>query len=433
MVVFAFLFFAINLTLDEAVKIAVENNLSVSSQRYSLKDVEYTAKAAWSYVLPRLVVDSSYRRQLELPEAQIGMQKIKVGKPEQTQIALSLVQSLPIDGSSWYLKEAQKYSYDSQSYSFLAFKNEIIFRVVNLYITISKLLLSQNIAKENLERMKKHYEVAQNLFSAGLIPEVDLTRIETSLYEAQLQLKNIEIQLHQNLQNFLLILGKDDIDPIPSQSIDELISIFDPSGFFDSITQEKIDIENSPDISSIKFRVLQLDRLSKAQRGQLFPQISLGFSLINSFGSFIEQRNIPVLSVGANLTFDFGGTYHNYLAVKQRKISVEFQLEDLKRQKIKSLEMVIKEYELVKSRLELAQSRLASAEKSLKSAEELFRYGKLTSVDLMDYEFQYENAKFDIISAKADLLLLMWRTIYLTGQLEQFFISKNHVGKKSNS
>jgi outer membrane protein TolC len=432
MVVFAFLFFAINLTLDEAVKIAVENNLSVSSQRYSLKDVEYTARAAWSYVLPRLIVDSSYRRQLELPEAQIGMQKIKVGKPEQTQITLSLVQSLPIDGSSWYLKEAQKYSYDSQSYSFLAFKNEIIFRVVNLYITISKLLLSQNIAKENLERMKKHYEVAQNLFSAGLIPEVDLTRIETSLYEAQLQLKNIEIQLHQNLQNFLLILGKDDIDPIPSQSIDELIFIFDPFGFFDSITQEKIDIENSPDISSIKFRVLQLDRLSKAQRGQLFPQISFGFSLINSFGSFIEQRNIPVLSVGANLTFDFGGTYHNYLAVKQRKISVEFQLEDLKRQKIKSLEMVIKEYELVKSRLELAQSRLASAEKSLKSAEELFRYGKLTSVDLMDYEFQYENAKFDIISAKADLLLLMWRTIYLTGQLEQFFISKNHVGKKSN-
>ena len=433
MVVLAFLFFAINLTLDEAVKIAVENNLSVSSQRYSLKDVEYTAKAAWSYLLPRLVVDSSYRRQLELPEAQIGMQKIKVGKPEQTQITLSLVQSLPIDGSVWYLKEAQKYSYDSQSYSFLAFKNEIIFRVVNLYITISKLLLSQNIAKENLERMKKHYEVAQNLFSAGLIPEVDLTRIETSLYEAQLQLKNIEIQLHQNLQNFLLILGKDDIEPIPSQSIDELIFIFDPSGFFDSITQEKIDIENSPDISSIKFRVLQLDRLSKAQRGQLFPQVSLGFSLINSSGSFFEQRNIPVLSVGANLTFDFGGTYHNYLAVKQRKISVEFQLEDLKRQKIKSLEMVIKEYELVKSRLELAQSRLASAEKSLKSAEELFRYGKLTSVDLMDYEFQYENAKFDIISAKADLLLLMWRTIYLTGQLEQFFISKNHVGKKSNS
>jgi outer membrane protein TolC len=433
MVVFAFLFFAINLTLDEAVKIAVENNLSVSSQRYSLKDVEYTAKAAWSYVLPRLVVDSSYRRQLELPEVQIGMQKVKVGKPDQTQITLSLVQSLPIDGSVWYLKESQKYSYDSQSYSFLAFKNEIIFRVVNLYITISKLLLSQNIAKENLERMKKHYEVAQNLFSAGLIPEVDLTRIETSLYEAQLQLKNIEIQLHQNLQNFLLILGKDDIEPIPSQSIDELISLFDPSRFFDSITQEKIDIENSPDISSIKFRVLQLDRLSKAQRGQLFPQISLGFSLINSFGSFIEQRNIPVLSVGANLTFDFGGTYHNYLAVKQRKISVEFQLEDLKRQKIKSLEMVIKEYELVKSRLELAQSRLASAEKSLKSAEELFRYGKLTSVDLMDYEFQYENAKFDIISAKADLLLLMWRTIYLTGQLEQFFISKNHVGKKSNS
>jgi outer membrane protein TolC len=433
MVVFAFLFFAINLTLDEAVKIAVENNLSVSSQRYSLKDVEYTAKAAWSYVLPRLVVDSSYRRQLELPEVQMGMQKVKVGKPDQTQITLSLVQSLPIDGSVWYLKESQKYSYDSQSYSFLAFKNEIIFRVVNLYITISKLLLSQNIAKENLERMKKHYEVAQNLFSAGLIPEVDLTRIETSLYEAQLQLKNIEIQLHQNLQNFLLILGKDDIEPIPSQSIDELISLFDPSRFFDSITQEKIDIENSPDISSIKFRVLQLDRLSKAQRGQLFPQISLGFSLINSFGSFIEQRNIPVLSVGANLTFDFGGTYHNYLAVKQRKISVEFQLEDLKRQKIKSLEMVIKEYELVKSRLELAQSRLASAEKSLKSAEELFRYGKLTSVDLMDYEFQYENAKFDIISAKADLLLLMWRTIYLTGQLEQFFISKNHVGKKSNS
>ncbi len=433
MVVFAFLFFAINLTLDEAVKIAIENNLSISSQKYSLKDVEYTAKAAWSYLFPRLVVDSSYRRNLELPEAQIGMQKVKVGKPDQTQITLSLVQSLPIDGSVWYLRESQKYSYDSQSYSFLAFKNEIIFRVVNLYITISKLLLSQNIAKENLERMRKHYEVAQNLFSAGLIPEVDLTRIETSLYEAQLQLKNIEIQLHQNLQNFLLIIGKDDIEPTPSQSIDELISIFDPFGFFDSITREKIDVENSPDISSVKFRVLQLDRLSKAQRGQLFPQISFGFSLINSFGSFIEQRNIPVLSVGANLTFDFGGTYHNYLAVKQRKLSVEFQLEDLKRQKIKSLEMVIREYELVKSRLELAQSRFASAEKSLKSAEELFRYGKLTSVDLMDYEFQYENAKFDIISAKADLLLLMWRTIYLIGQLEQFFISKNQVGKKSNS
>jgi len=418
----------ISITLEKAVKIALENNLSIISAKYSVSESELSYKGAWSNIFPKITVDSSYRRQLKIPEVEIQGRKIKAGKAEQSQITLSAIEIIPLGGSAWYLKDAQKYAYDSQIFSFENLKNEIGFAVINSYISITQLLLAKKIAEENFERMQKHYETAKALYDAGVIIELYLLRIETALFESEQQLKNIEIQLQNLLKNFSILLGsKDENEIIPSETIDDLISSYKPEEFLENL-KEKIKsefVENTPDILSLKYSVKQIDNLSKAQRGALFPQLSLGFSLLNSFGTFVEQRNIPVLSIGAILSIDFGGTYFSYLSLKQRKMALLTRLDEIKNTKRKDFEMLLKEYEVVKSKLYTSQKRFESSERALKSAEELFKVGKITSVDLLDYEIQFENSKFDVISSKSELFLLMWKALRILGEIEEFITKMN--------
>lgn len=414
----------LSLSLSEAVQKAIENNFSIKAFEYNVKSAQDIANSSLSYLLPKASASFSYTRQFKLPEVELQPgRKIQVGRKEQSQFILSLVQAFPIDFSVWYARKAVIYSYESQKWSYENFKNEIAFAVSNLYITLSNLKKAKEIAQENYERIKKRYETAQRLFDAGLIPKTDLLRIETSLYEAEYQMKNIDLQIQNVVSNLSALLTVDEKEISDIQSIDELIDVFKPGEIIEEERRKKkIEILETPDILSLKSTMLSLENRAKAERGRLFPQVSIGFSLLNTYGTFVEQRNIPSLSVGLSLNIDFGGSLFSYLSTTKRKISVMYQIEDEKLKKQKELENIFKEYEIVIEKLKVAEKRMEFAQKSLEAAQEFFEQGRITSVDLLDYELQFENAKLDMLNSKSELLLLLLKLKRAEGKILDLFV-----------
>ncbi len=416
----SYVIFFLNLTLFEAVKTALEKNLSLKSAEYVVESAEDLAKSSLSFLLPRANVNFNYTKQFKLPQIEfIPGQKREVGKKEQSQLVLSIVQAFPIDFSVWYARQALISAYKSQKWSYENLKNEIIYSTVSLYIIISNLLRAKDLANENLERIKKRYETASRLFESGLITKTDVLRIETSLYEAELQIRNLELQIQNNVSNLASILLMDEKSTLPTQSIEELIENLKPDEVIERSKQDKL--EETPDILSLKNTLEQISNQAKVERGKLFPQLNVSFSLLNTYGTFIEQRNIPSLSLGVSLNIDFGGSLFSYLSTVKRKISLTYQLEEVKIRKQKELDNIFKEYEIIKEKIKTAEKRLAFAQKTLESAQDFFEQGRITSVDLLDFELQFENAKIDLLNSKSEMLLLLMKLKRIEGKLSEIF------------
>lgn len=421
--------FLISITLKEAIERVLEKNLSLESLEYTVKAAEDLAKSSISYLLPKANINFNYSRQFKLPEIEIFPgQKREVGRKEQSQLVLSLVQAFPIDFSVWYARQAVISAYESQKWSYENTKNEILFTTANLYISISNLTNAKELAQENYDRVKKRYETARRLFDSGIISRTDLLRIETSVYEAELQLRNLDLQIHNTVAIFSSLLVIDEENILPVQKIEDLIETLKPEEAIEkSKTEIKSEALKTPDILSLENTVEQLDNQSKFERGKLFPQLSFGFSLLNTYGTFIEQRNIPSLSIGISLNIDFGGSLFSYLSTAKRKISVMYQLEDAKLRKQKDLENIFKEYEITKEKIKVAQKRLEFAQKSLEAAQEFFERGRITSVDLLDYELQFENAKIDVLNSKSEMLLLFLKLKRIEGKIYEVFSQQKDV------
>lgn len=419
---FTSVLFILNLNLFDAVKIALERNFTLKSSEYLVESAEDLARSSLSFLLPRANVNFNYTKQFKLPEIEIVPgQRREVGKKEQSQLVLSLVQAFPIDFSVWYARKALISAYRSQKWSYENLKNEIVYSTASLYIVISNLLNAKELATENFERIKKRYETALRLFENGIITKTDLLRIETSVYEAELQIRNLELQIQNSVSNLVSILATDEKSVLPIQSINELTDKLNPTELIEKSKRENI--EETPDILSLKNTLEQINNQAKAERGKLFPQLNIGFSLLNTYGTFIEQRNIPSLSVGVSLNIDFGGSLYSYLSTVKREISLTYQLEDAKIRKQRDFSNIFKEHEIIKEKIRTAEKRLEFAQKTLESAQDFFEQGRITSVDLLDYELQYENAKIDLLNSKSEMLLLLLKLKRLEGKLIEVFIN----------
>ncbi len=409
------------ITLDSAMKRALEYNLQMRAGLYEVESVGYSAKSAWSAVLPVFNANFSHSRQFELPEANIMGVKTKVGTKEQSNISLSLFQSIPLDGSSWSIKRARDFEFKSQLHRFKSMEQELAFSVASLYINIARLKEFKDIALKNIERMKRRLESARELFDAGVILRADLVRFEAAYQDAILQLEETELNLERALMNFSFLLGYRQEIVSPTQSIEELIRIYDPYSFFRKLEVEKEKfpyiVDSADDINSLKYAVQSLGALASAERGRLLPRLSVGFSLLNSFGGFVEQRNIPSLSFGISLNFDFGGTIFSYLALRRKKASLEVQLEDLEIRKMYELDVSIREFHIVSDKVEVARRKLSVSEEAFFVAEQLFDQGKITATELLDYEMQLRSSQMEVKDAQAQLLELMFRTKKIIGDI----------------
>ncbi len=416
----------INFTLRDALLRCLETNFSLKSAYYNVESALLSAKGSWSAFLPVLVASFNFTKQFKLPEVELQGFKRPVGQKEQAQLIFSINESIPLDGSSYFMKEAKYSAYKSQFYSLENLKNEISYALASLYINISLYQDVIKISEENVRRLQENYEIAKNLFDAGLLSEADLMRIETSFLDSKVNLRSAQIQLENLLKDFFILLGVQDEKEMkaPSQDIDSLIETLKPTKFFDNIRDDEINIrEDSPDILSLMYTKDQLKYQSRIQRGRLFPTLNVGFSLFNSYGTFIEQKNIPSLVVGASLNVDFGGSLFSFLATKKAELAIAFQLEEIKVRKKAEINQILKQYRVIKEKIEVAEAKLKAAQRAYESAQELFRQGKLTSVSLLDYELQFENSKLELKSSKANLLIIMLNYLRTSGMLVNFLTS----------
>ncbi|CUU00738.1 outer membrane protein [Candidatus Thermokryptus mobilis] len=428
---FLILFFGISfsqgkkvLTLNDCVKIALENNTEIKRAEYSVQSQSASVLQAYGVFLPNLNLSGNWNRTRRESDLTFipGLGTVPF-RTSQTLNSFSTSVSTSIllfNGFANFASLSRaRSSYLSADYNLRRTMQTVVFQTQQLYLNVLRNKQLLKVAQDNLKRSQRQLE---RILEANRVGSVSLADV----YKQEVQVGNDELQLIRTQANYdkakadlLVYLGL-----IPTDEYE----------FEDPSIQLEID---TTEFSALRERIKNLDELIAVAldrrpdyRGSIsnlnsarsgvtvamsgyMPTVSASAVFNLNSNEFKTLPNNRSIGWGINISFPIFDRFQLQTQVQQAKINVknaEVQLEQVKRQITADVKKAILDIESAMKQLEVAQRQVKSAELDLKTAEEKYNIGAGTLLDLLIATANYTsaisaqvNAVYDYIIAKAQL------------------------------
>lgn len=414
------------LSLDECIKIALNDNPTIKIKDMEIKRVDYSHKEALGQLLPSVNFSGQYTRNLAIQTIYMttpeGSTSIKMGRDNtySTGFNASVPLVMPTLWKSIKLSDNQILQNVEAA---RANKLSLVNQVKNAYYALLLAEDSKRAIEENHATAQFNADVFQKKFDLGTASEYDVlrarvvvTNLEPSIIEADNAIETLELQLK-------VLMGMDvRTDFKPSQKLDD----FKIQMYNDVLATDTSLVNNT----SLKSLDLQTDYLKKSldvTRMAWYPTLNGSFNYMwNSMSNGSPFKNFdwhPSSSVGLTLTLPlFTGGQRLY---KQRQAEValremRWQRENLQR----SLQMQVQtQMNLINRTVKQIESNEAGVRQATKAndiMEQSFKMGVGTFIQLLDTEdallyarLSYYQAIHDYLVAQSNLEYLLGNTHYV--------------------
>jgi len=413
------------LSLDDALKIALSENKNI---QIALADLQYSdalIKEAWSYALPHVTVSADYSRNLmdnffyitvSDSLGQKSTTKFDVTFKNQFGLNAQLTQTIYSFGK---VGTALDIAYDYESFSDLQFReqrNAILTQVKKAYYRALLSAKVADVAEESEQSALENYENVKIRFEGGLVSEFDLLQAEVrwqnaipSTLEAQknYQLATNNLKLLLNLPIEEPVEVKWDMDSYPAKPVKlpvEEVFGFKP-GYQALLLEEQMRRKN--------IKIEFANHLPTLYGNATYNYIANSdeFRLDN------DNDNI-VLGVGINFPIYSGG----YTSAQVQKARID--VDKIEKQVELSQDNIRIDLQNVYLRMDEAESRIEAAKKSVNSARRAFeiaesRYanGLATQLELKDSRIFLDQAQITHLTAVYAYLEAYFDWELLTGQV----------------
>ncbi|MDA8131190.1 MAG: TolC family protein [Elusimicrobia bacterium] len=402
-----------SLGVEDAVRLAMKNNASVSNAERSRLIYKEKIREYWGGVYPQLSAGASYTRNIEKPSMFFGGNKIAIGSDNSYAASLDLNQVLWAGGKvNTGIRMAGIYS-DSSTEQLRASQNSVKKAVTQLYYSVLLSKAMADIQQETLQLSRQHLETINAQFKQGLASDLAALRQEVEVSnnepavmqnlnyyeEGLLALKNL---LGMEPDAELALSGSMSCQAAPRGPLDELYAQamaerpeYRLAALQKKLAEQNITLERAghyPYLSAFASRQFQ------AQGNSGFPgPDSRSWSLSAGL-----RLSLPLFSGGAVSS-----------RVKQAALSLDIAGENLKAAE-RDLKIAVKKAWLdltEASRREDSQAAaVETARKALAATELRFKNGLAGQLDLSDATLAlnkaqtlYTQAMHDVCSADAEL------------------------------
>ena len=277
------------------------------------------------------------------------------------------------------------------------------------------------LAREAFEVYKSAYENAlencnqiQRRFNAQRASELDLTRAKTTLANAIPNVYDAESSVILSLWQLKAVMGVD------------LESNIDVAGTLDDYAQHmlydlhesgELTLENNSTVRQLALQAEQLAAAVRAQKYAFLPTLSLSFNyslnaMANDF-KFSEYRWSPYSYVGLNLSIPIFSGGQRLNAVRQARVQVEeldLQRANTERQLKIAIRQYLNQMETAMKSYASAQSAAGTAQKAYDIAAKSYDVGRSTLTDLNDAQLALTQSRlgvsqavYNFVVAKANL------------------------------
>ena len=397
------------LSLDESIKIGLENSNVLHSSKMNLR----YADAKWSEVntfrLPTLLFSASYTRLSEVDPFTVntpfGDFNISPAIFNNYNMKLTLQQPIFTGFKLESNSEIAKLNYLATEQQYNADQNDLIYNIKNAYWGLFKANQIRKVTEENVALVEAHLKDVRNLFKEGLATKNDVLKVQVQLGEAQLGLidaKNAVRLSNLNLDNVLGISLSTLIETTDS------VNMHLGNSYEISVLLEKA-YDKRPELKSMDYRVKASEKGITAAKSDWFPQIYL-------VGDYNYSRPNPRILPTQD---KFNGTWDvsvsmslnlwNWGATIDKTDQAEAQFEQTRdtykifKDRV-TLEVTQNFLNVQKSRekMTVSEQSVNQAEENYRITNEKFKNGLALNSDLLDAEVALLQAKTNFIQSKVD-------------------------------
>ena len=381
------------ITVDDAVILAADNNISLKRQKINLDTLERRNKTSWNGVIPSASVSAGF----ELPLEKSDPSPMNPNPADYTyNISASI--SLRITPSLYTSIKDARLKYESGKTSYEEAVRQIELNVRKLFYSLLYTKESINLQKRNMETARLRYENNRDKYNRGQLSELDLLQSQYSYESQRPAIESAEISYQNNLASFKQIMGLSQNEKIELSG--SLADTIPPESF--SVSQT---VEDLPSVKKIKASIEQQKNSLLSTRFSAYgPTLSASYSYgkagsnhTKDFSDMSTTGNKISLGVSIPLDGYIPWTTGSQSIANQKAAlkDLELQLENEKTSAELNLQNSIKNILQKQSQMELLDRNVEIAQKAYDMTLTAYNHG---SRDLLTLQ----NSADSLLRAKTD-------------------------------
>ena len=407
------------LTLQEAVSTALQNNFTVKKAENSLVLQDASVEQAYAQFLPNLNASMNANRRTG---RQFVQERLQFDEFTTRGISGGLNTGIPIFTGFQNisnLREAQARQVSTEEVLQRTREN-IIFQTASSFLNV---LLNQElliISRQDLESAQKQLDQIRAQVEVGMRPIVDQYNQEALVANSEFVLVQRENAVNISLLGLIRVMQ---IDPLQEYELvtpgvtdaDVSVKIFDLNQL---VSQA---LANRSDIRAQEAQIRASKYALNAARGAILPTLSLSAGLNSSYSDQYRERDIvdptqfnklgfndqffdrnPTRSIGLSLQipiFNRLGTRTNIQRSQIQYKNDQLDMEDRRLGILQEVRQAYNDYQAYAKQLRTTETALIAATKAYETEQERYRVGASTLIELTRANTEFVNASSNRVRA----------------------------------
>lgn len=413
------------ITLEQALKIALENNIQIKKLQLRENSSEISVKESKLARLPTLNAGTNFNfnfgRTVDPFSYDFVNQQISSSNG-------SIYTNVPIFQGFQYLnKIAQnKFILEADKSATQQLRNDLALTVVITYLQVLnyqdvlKVSLQQlEVAKQELDNIRKQFNV-----NSKTAADISLGRARVS--NATLNQVKAENQLALSFLNLAQLMERNPGDrfEVVHPAIADLSKTKDTYSAEDIYT---IAVEKYPEVQLAKFRTLAAEKSVSIAKGGLYPKLLFQGSLASGYssagkrvvvnGSGLKNEKAPIAyqidknlnqTLGFNLSIPIFNGYNSKFSLQRAKITLtEAQYDEQlsKNNFNKIIYQAVADVQAAKSTYDTMQAALTSSTDAYNAIKKRYAIGLVNALEFNQAQADFNKIQFEVIQGRYDLIL----------------------------
>ena len=384
------------LTLEESIKIALENSLSIYSAKEEIKAKEFEELSTKADFFPKLSTSYTYTRldndtvndakYTTYPYPSFSPREISPLDTNSYQFNITATQPLFTGWRLTISREIASLGVDTAKIQKETAIQDLVLNVKAAYFGILKAEKLEKVAKQEVEQLEANLRVSQAFYDEGIIAKNDLLQTEVQMAQARQNLIKATngVEIAKSLFNKLLRRGLNQ-----GVNIKDILDYYPIKLLLDQCMEKAK--QNRPEIKEVSLNVMAAEKAVDLNKSSYYPYVTLIGNYQRETDDILldsapgkDPDNWTIQLKGEWIFWEWRKKRHDVAAARAKLAKANYILKEIK----DNIQLEVKEAYLslreAEKNIQVAKKAVAQAEENFRMNEERYKQQVATSTDVLD-------------------------------------------------
>jgi outer membrane protein TolC len=413
---------AITLTVDEAVRYALQNSRQIQSALFDLDIQKRASDTAWNTLLPSVEFGASLNRANE----SMGAPGVTAAESDHWNMFGSASISVNFNISLIETIKAAQIGYEAGRITFEETQKTLERDVQKLFYSLLLMQESIKISEENLLAAQNRVTEAEQNYRAGRISELELLQTRVAAQNQTPEVLRTKQALKQNLNTFALLLGMKAGTEIHLDGAVDRFGVMETIGQDAAlqtaaalnVTRTEQTLQKDIDSLLVNHRALNLQAFTPSVQVSFGVQPGASFTdLLNNTTEAWHDNGSFSIGISWNLTnlLPFSSNRQQAKDMEAAIAKLRIAQIDAREQGINEMRQLIDTLELSREQISALEANIALASRNYELTAAAYRNGRTALLNLQDAELSLNQARQGLLAEQFNYISAFLDMEYLTG------------------